>query len=436
MNHQFIAVDSYSLKKTKQAATPSMASKPPLQSAIPPPPLIQPTLPPPPSQFANTTTDSANDIDADQLIEALMKEAEQDPGLRELSGLNKSRKPPVMPEKYPPMVKRPYRTQQDMIIREKSDSEDESGMSNSNSFRFSRPQQPQPARNRAPERSYRPIVVEDARMERQALPKPSSRSKSADTSGAKRVDRRLDSFQRTASTENFTEEIMHEVVTDQEHKSVKNLVAMIEKNTKSESANPYVRKWGCDLISPEPHTRNVTYRRERKDFSASRPRQAYNWTQDDHFKQRHRVNGEEVGGVVRFSNEDEGHLENDFRLSAHVSDMDDLLGRPLPTAATDPNYATYSESEEYTPATHVWPPPDHQQVMTADRPPHPQATQPGKRHISDNKVAAGMAENEIDSHIASIQSDFETELDAMIDNYRDTRSKVTKKNYTKSMKLI
>ncbi len=45
---------------------------------------------------------------------------------------------------------------------------------------------------------------------------------------------------------------------------MKDLIRMIEKNTKSESANAYVRRWGCDLISPEPRARNVTYRSEKK----------------------------------------------------------------------------------------------------------------------------------------------------------------------------
>ena len=64
--------------------------------------------------------------DADRLIEELMAEAERDPGLRELSGLNgRGRGRPTTPEalspqKYP-MVKRPYRTQQDMIIRDEAD---------------------------------------------------------------------------------------------------------------------------------------------------------------------------------------------------------------------------------------------------------------------------------------------------------------------------
>ena len=81
-----------------------------------------------------------------------------------------------------------------------------------------------------------------------------------------KFDPKLTQFKRAASTENFTEEIMDAVTTDNEHHCVKDLVRMIEKNTKSESDNAYVRKWGCDLISPEPHSKDVTYRRERREF--------------------------------------------------------------------------------------------------------------------------------------------------------------------------
>merc|ERR1719367_1096347 len=107
-----------------------------------------PVLPPPPSQFANRGSPSASALraggkvkvlpalsapvaladtsDADRLIEELMAEAERDPGLRQLSGLDRGgRGRPTTPEalspqKYP-MVKRPYRTQQDMIIRDEVD---------------------------------------------------------------------------------------------------------------------------------------------------------------------------------------------------------------------------------------------------------------------------------------------------------------------------
>ena len=66
------------------------------------------------------------------------------------------------------------------------------------------------------------------------------------------------------STTNLTEDVLNEVVNDKEHRSVRDLVAMMEQNTRSESINPYVRKWGCDLISHEPHRKNVTLRTEKR----------------------------------------------------------------------------------------------------------------------------------------------------------------------------
>merc|ERR1719336_1913696 len=94
-----------------------------------------------------------------------------------------------------------------------------------------------------------------------------TRSKSADTRLKKPFairDPKLSNFQRTNSTENFTGEMMQEVVTDNKHRSVKDLIANLEKSTKSESENPYVRRWGCDLISPEPRRRDVTCRYQKK----------------------------------------------------------------------------------------------------------------------------------------------------------------------------
>ena len=59
---------------------------------------------------------------------------------------------------------------------------------------------------------------------------------------------------------------------------------------RSESANAYVRKWGCDLISPEPHKKNVTYRSERKEMPDERWMKkmsnvkTHMWANDDLFR--------------------------------------------------------------------------------------------------------------------------------------------------------
>ena len=60
------------------------------------------------------------------------------------------------------------------------------------------------------------------------------RSKSADgrLEAFKRKDPKLELFRRTPSTGNVTEELLTGVVTDNEHHGVKDLVAMIERNTK------------------------------------------------------------------------------------------------------------------------------------------------------------------------------------------------------------
>lgn len=192
-----------------------------------------------------TKTDSihsASEDAADHFIEQLMQEAETDPKLRELTyGPTK----PSLNETYP-MVQRPYRTAQDLVIKESAETTSK------------RPATQLPVeRHRMPERPYR--TNEDLKI-------VTSRSKSADGrlhDSFRKSDPKLSQLmkqQQQSSSTNVTEELLNEVVTDKDHHSVKDLVAMMEKNTKAESLNPYVRKWGCDLISPEPHKRNVTYR--------------------------------------------------------------------------------------------------------------------------------------------------------------------------------
>jgi hypothetical protein len=65
---------------------------------------------------------------------------------------------------------------------------------------------------------------------------------------------------------------------------------MLPINFRSESANAYVRKWGCDLISPEPHSKNLTYRMERKEMPDERwmkkmtKVKTHMWANDDLFR--------------------------------------------------------------------------------------------------------------------------------------------------------
>ena len=95
---------------------------------------------------------------------------------------------------------------------------------------------------------------------------------------------------------------------------------MIEKSTRSESVNPYVRRWGCDLISPEPHKKEKTFRRERKEM----PKQVI-WKQPP----RGGVSVLPQGGLTQTGPPSEAatESEHDHDLSAHITDMDQLLGR-------------------------------------------------------------------------------------------------------------
>ena len=175
---------------------------------------------------------SIDSSEADRFIEQLMQEAQTDPKLRALTYGSGSDHPaagsapsaapsskPALNESYP-MVARPYRTQQDMIIRDREEDKDRSP---------SRLGSRQPERYRMPKRPYRTnddLKIVDKSAE--------ERSKSADgrLEAFKRKDPKLETFRRTPSTGNVTEELLTGVVTDNEHHGVKDLVAMIERNTK------------------------------------------------------------------------------------------------------------------------------------------------------------------------------------------------------------
>ena len=194
--------------------------------------------------------------EADLLIEELMEEAKKDPSFGVVPGLTSRPESATAPAQVEssgpaPFVPRPYRTAQDLIIRDKS--EERTG------GRQARPQEKHNM-NKRPYRTATDFKIEDSTD-------AYSRSKSADGRVNKPYtarDPKLSNFQRTNSTENFTGEMMQEVVTDNDHRSVKDLISRLERGTKSESENPYVRRWGCDLISPEPRRRDVTCRYQKK----------------------------------------------------------------------------------------------------------------------------------------------------------------------------
>jgi len=220
-----------------------------------------------------------------------------------------------IPDKYP-FIPRPYRTAQDMIIRERSEER------NDGYGRASRT----PEKHSLPKRPYR--TATDFKIE--DTTDKYNRSKSADGRAGKpfrNQDPKLTNFKRTSSTENFTGEMMQEVVTDKEHRSVKDLVSRLEKSTKAESDNPYIRKWGCDLISPEPRRKNVTCRYQRKqmpdpEFASKLQHQYSDYGSRTSSRTRNLSETSRESPVTTPQ-----HLENDFQLTSYTADIDDLIDR-------------------------------------------------------------------------------------------------------------
>jgi len=318
-------------------------------------------------ESAQTRSAIANDgkiatstaAEADVLIEELMEEAKTDPSFGVLSRLSsrpeslaepqpspvRNQKPkeekliqPVLPiqigpaegnsdsrpgssmgapvpDKYP-FIPRPYRTAQDMIIRDRSEERNEGN------GRMARA----PEKHSLPKRPFR--TATDFKIE--DTTDAYNRSKSADGRLTKpfcNQDPKLTNFKRTSSTENFTGDLMHEVVTDKEHRGVKDLVARLEKSTKAESDNPYIRKWGCDLISPEPRRKNVTCRYQRKQMPdpefASKLQHQYSEYSSRTSSRNRNLSETSHESPVRTPQ----HLENDFQLTSYTADIDDLIDR-------------------------------------------------------------------------------------------------------------
>merc|ERR1712226_1755768 len=183
-----------------------------------------------------------------------------------------------------------------------------------------------PERHAMPTRPYRTATdfkIDDTSSRDAAY----KRSQSADGRVGKAFgvsDPKTSSFKRTSSTENFTGEMMREVVSDKQNRSVKDLVAQLETSTKSQSENAYIRKWGCDMISREPRKKNVTLRWERKDLP------------DPEFASRLQNQYSEYGSrnSSRARNLSEGSLSRDgspsrqdsrFQMSDYTADLDDLI---------------------------------------------------------------------------------------------------------------
>jgi len=145
------------------------------------------------------------------------------------------------------------------------------------------------------------------------------RSKSMDTRPNIRAGgspfQELHNNQRAGSIDNLTGEMMGEIVTTQH--SVRDLVAQLESSVKAQSVNPYVRKWGCDLISPEPRRRNVTARYKKQDlpnpeFMTKLAKEGYRGPESIHSSQ---------GNISRT----ETPLELDVDLSNYIADIGDII---------------------------------------------------------------------------------------------------------------
>ena len=304
---------------------------------------------------------SVDSIEADQFIEQLMREAETDPKLRELTYGKSNVKPdnseplksipattsvktyptpkppapppptgsPMLNESYP-MIQRPYRTQQDMIIKDRDDSP-------TNLQRISNRPMERHKMQKRPYRTNEDIKIVDM----------SERSKSADgrlnNSAFQKKDPKLDNFSTASSVENVAgatgSRLLGEVVTDNDHHSVRDLVRMIETNTNSESVNPYIRKWGCDLISPEPHSKNITFRREKREmpkpFVWKAPVPGAGFQSDDprfasHYSAEQSQMDQNAMTDVSYISGDNTNttVENEFNMNDHITDMNSLLGRP------------------------------------------------------------------------------------------------------------
>ena len=437
------------------------------------------------------SVDSRNSNEADHFIEQLMKEAETDPKLRELtygsSAASGGSNPPARPPA--PRGQRPPRT---------TAQDSEEGSRSQSSFL-----PPLDSGSRTGRSTHR--IQEESKMASAALlaNAVTKRSQSSDgrlQDNAKKMPRMPNCNgpnAYVASTEtllNDNQEVVAETAVG--CKSVRDLVGMMESNIKSESLNPYIRKWGCDLISPEPHKKTVTYRREKKQLvdqlqlnRTMERNKTFTWQQDDHFKRKNQIN-ERADDIVGNGNGNEiemvlghqasqhspsGRDDHDHYLDNHTADLDDLLGRrpslpetetertlvvwPPPSPLPPPDQNRYP-SPVFSPSP---PPPAMQALPCAPRTPSPSpmpvehtgngnidvpmpalSPLPKKSNLKKRSQSesdqtrrfSNSSLHEIDQQIVMIQNEFEAELDTLIDTYRNIQqtSRKTKGSFLFSLK--
>ena len=412
--------------------------------------------------------------EADHFIEQLMKEAETDPKLRELtygsSGVGS--KPPAGNENgrgpFLPRTEAQDGSETEQVVHNRS----QSGSS-------------RPGRS-----THR--VQEESKMA------AASAIAAAVTKRSQSADGRLRDNNKSSIANNATETLLNDQVVSSETanancKSVRDLVNMMESNIKSESLNPYVRKWGCDLISPEPHRKNVTYRREKKQMveplqlrNTMERNKTFTWQQDDHFKRRHQIierendmsANTETNMILNHQashHSPSGRDDHDHYLDNHTADLDDLLGRRPSLPSIVMTDAGAAEENERTLV--VWPPPSPlpppdaeiirypSPIFSPSPPPPMQAVPlpprtpspspavepvnctplaapepavidvpmpplspmelPKKSNLKKRSQSEGTRRfsnsslHEIDQQIVMIQNEFEAELDTLIDTYRN-----------------
>ena len=438
------------------------------------------------------SVDSRNSNEADHFIEQLMKEAETDPKLRELtygsSAASGGSNPPARPP-APRGQRLPRTPAQDS----------EEGARSQSSFL-----PPLDSGSRTGRSTHR--IQEESKMASAALlaNAVTKRSQSSDgrlQDNAKKMPKMPNCNgpnAYVASTETLLNDNQESVAeTAVGCKSVRDLVGMMESNIKSESLNPYIRKWGCDLISPEPHKKTVTYRREKKQLvdqlqlnRTMERNKTFTWQQDDHFKRKNQIN-EREDDIVSNGNGNEielvlghqasqhspsGRDDHDHYLDNHTADLDDLLGRrpslpetetertlvvwPPPSPLPPPDQNRYP-SPVFSPSP---PPPAMQALPCAPRTPSPSpmpvehtgngnidvpmpalSPLPKKSNLKKRSQSesdqtrrfSNSSLHEIDQQIVMIQNEFEAELDTLIDTYRNIQqtSRKTKGSFLFSLKM-
>ena len=393
------------------------------------------------AQNSNGKIATTTAAEADVLIEELMEEAKLDPSFGVMPGLSRpeslagrgeggcpQESRPGSAATATPFVPRPHRTGQDFIIRDRSEERGQAGEAG----------QVVQQEHALPTRPYR--TATDFKI--QDRTDAASRSRSADGRGRKpfkQQDPKLTNFKRTPSCENFTGEMMAEVVTDKEHRSVKDLVANLEKSTKAESENAYIRKWGCDLISPEPRRKNVTARYQRRQMPdpefASRLQHSAGYSD---YGSRSSSRARNLSGGSR-----EG--EQEF-LQPYTTDLEELIDRQH--GEQDIGLVCGEEQQVGPAKVVVWPPASPTPVVPSQDTVHQQQQQLREQQLQEQQLQQQqlheqylqhqqLQEQQLQEQQIQIQQQLEQQQQSAVKNYIVSESEniVKKRKSKKSSKV-